>query len=73
MFQSFLLSAMAPKVEKGKKPFNAGQGLGSIADIWKSTILTNVNSIMEDPVFVSFYIVNTLLIYERDLLSPLGA
>ena len=49
-------------------------GLGSIADVWKSTHPLQCQFHNGISVFVIFYVVNIPInIWERDLLSPLGA
>ena len=59
--------------EKEKSPFML-MGLGSIADVWKSTHPLHCQFHNGRSVFVTFYIVNILInIWGRDLLSPLGA
>ena len=59
--------------EKGKSPLML-MGLGSTADVWKSTHSLQCQFHNGRSVFVTFYIVNIPInIWERDLLSPLGA
>ena len=64
---------MAPRLEKKKGPLML-MGLGSITDVWKSTHPLQCQFHNERSVFVTFYIINIPInIWERDLLSPLGA
>ena len=59
--------------EKEKSPLML-MGLGSIADIWKSTHPLQCQFYNGRSMFVTFYIVNIPInIWERALLSPLGA
>ena len=59
--------------EKEKSPFML-MGLGSIADVWKSTHPLQCQFHNGRSVFVTFYIVNIPInIWGRDLLYPLGA
>ena len=49
-------------------------GLGSITDVWKSTHPLQCQFHNGKSAFVTFYIVNIPInIWEKDLLSPLGA
>ena len=62
--------------EKEKSPLMLTwiNGLGSIADVWKSTYPLQCQFHNGRSVFVTFYIVNIPInIWGRDLLSPLGA
>ena len=62
--------------EKEKSPLMLTwiNGLGSIADVWKSTHPLQCQFHNGRSVFVTFYIVNIPInIWGRDLLSPLGA
>ena len=59
--------------EKEKSPLML-TGLGSIADVWKSTHPSQCQFHNGRSVFVTFYIINIPInIWGRDLLSPLGA
>ena len=73
MFQLFLLNN-GPKIGKKKKIPLMLMGLGSIADVWKSTHPLQCQFHNARSVSVTFYIVNIPInIWGRDLLSPLGA
>ena len=63
---------MAPNWEKEKSPLML-MGLGSIADVWKSTHPLQCQFHNERSVFDTYYIVNININIWGDLLSPLGA
>ena len=71
---SVISSQQWPQDWKKEKSLLLLMGLGSIANVWKSTHPLQCQFHNKRSVFVTFYTVNIPInIWGRDLLSPLGA